>query len=194
MLKSRVMKRLILFVGVVGLCSFVLGDFTRTKVKNVSFDLPQELEKLNEEAVILKYGMHRVPWAVYTDHTGNVMFSVNMIQDTIKYKGTKGVNARDHFFEKMFLKVSVSQAYSNIEWHMDSLRDVGNKKVISFEFTGSIDGQDAKGHAVASRNYNFLQYCFIKNKKYIFNFACPEAEKATWQPMAQQMMNTLKIN
>ncbi len=194
MLKQRIFKYVLWSFVVIGSVGFIKARYTKTKVKSVSFELPKEMEELNKEAVIIKYGVHKTPWAVYTDHTGDVMLSINMDQDTVKYKKKKGVIGKDPKFERMFMKTSVYNTYENIKWEMDTIRFIDNKPMISFEFDGTLVGKDAKGNDAVTRNYNFIQYCFIKNKKYIINFACPYAEKSDWQPRARHIMNSLKIS
>lgn len=194
MLKKRILLSACVLFSTITLFSFINGDFTKTKVKAFSFDLPDELEQLNNDAVILKFGVHRLPLAVYTEHTGEITFSLNMDQDTIKYKKKKGIPPKDPKFEGMFLKSSIMNTYDNIKWEMDTLRIINGKLMVSFEFVGSLSGQDAKGNETATRNYNFLQYCFVENKRYIMNFACPYAEMKKWQPIARHVMNSIKIS
>lgn len=194
MLRQRLFIALVGSLVTLSFFGFINGNYVRTKVKSVSFDLSKNLEKLNNDAVIIKYGAHKLPLAVYTEHTGDITFTLNMDADTIKYKNKKGIIGKDPRFERMFLKSSIMNTYQNMKWSMDTIRIVEDRPMVSFEFVGTLVGQDAKGNEMASRNYNFLQYCFIKNKRYIMNFACPYSEMKKWQPIAQHMMNSIKIS
>lgn len=194
------MKKLLLILSVVSLCSFALVEYVKVKPgKGVSLEIPSDFAKMDEASIIRTYLLHRLPVAVYTDGTGDVSFSVNIREDSlmnsqkVAYKSSKMDAGKDPFIEKLFLKSGIYNTFKNIEFLKDSVSKVDEKDAVKFEFIGDLEGTDAKGNPELTKNYNYIIYAYKKDKTYVFSFAAPYEEKEKWQPVAHHIMNSVSF-
>ena len=196
------MKKIVFSIIVCSLLAFtVQEEYVKTKIgSGISIEMPKAFSKMDEASIIKRYGMHQIPLAIYTDGTGLTSLSVNQRTDSlynstkIKYKGSNMETAKkDLNLEKSFLKSTYLRLYEDVEFIQDTLVLINDKDFVVFEFEGNLRGMDAKGNATFTKNYNYIQYGFEKNRTTIFNFNCPHDEKGRWQPVARYIMSTAKI-
>lgn len=181
-------------LALIGLFSFTLGKYQVVKPgKGVSIEIPKKFVEMNKENVVKTYGMHSLPLAVYTDESGYTSLSVNMKKDTIKYKGKKGIKNFDPLMERMFLKSTIRQTFTDVNFITDTLFSINGKNIVWSEFTGTLAGEDSKGRPTKSKYYNFIMHGFVKNKKYIFNFSSPQDEQAKYQKVGRYIIQNIKF-
>lgn len=185
----------LLVATVIVTMSFTLGGLGQ-KIKpgkGISMEVPKDFIKLSEEDVIKKFGMFNLPLAVYTDPTGKTSLSINFKQDTIKYRGTKGIKRFDPLMERLFLKSTIKQTFKNVSFELDTVFSVNGKNFLAVEFDGTLEGKDSKGNETLTKSYNYILHGFDKNKKFIFNFGTPLDEKKKRQKATRKMFQSIKI-
>ena len=99
----------------------------------------------------------------------------------------------DLTIEKSFYKASLGATYEEITFLKDAIVTIDKYPFMVFEFESTLVGKTSKGAEVTTKQYNYLAHGFKGKKKYIITFSCPLELKATWQPLAQQIIDSVKI-
>ncbi len=197
------MKKINIIIVTVGLMVF-LSSMTLTKLVvqdlgKIKISVPKEFFQLNEQDIVTRYGSANIPTAVFANVTRDVLLSVNVKEDTIsslgkgKYKKITPEYDRDVHIEKAFHKSSLRADFKDIKFIKDTSYVNGNLNVIEFEFIGTLEGKDAKGNPISSRNYNYIKYAFVKKRNYTVNFSAPIEVQSTWSPTVNSIMSTIEF-
>ncbi len=82
-------------------------------------------------------------------------------------------------------KATILDLYNNVEFIQENVQNINQRDYIVFEFTSNAEG---------TRKYTYLQYTVIGNRIYLFNFTSGAEVKNKWQPIANAIMKSIKIN
>ena len=192
-------NNILLLLIFVSLLSFVNIDLEKKVVGKVNILVPTDFYKMDDNDIVVKYGMTELPKALYTNRENDILLSVRQKDDTLnytgkgKYKKFKVENNTNIEIEKSFRKASIQSEFLNTRYFTDTTYSDGKTSFIKLEFTGTLTGENNKGEEISSQNYNYIVYAFQKKRNFIINFSCPEAEKEAWKPIANKIMNDLEF-
>lgn len=160
----------------------------KTKIADgISVMLPDDFFPMTPDDVAQRYPSVRKPIAAYSNEDRMVDFSVN-ISATQWREG-------DIEIAKGFIKASISNMFDKVKVHQEDIREINGNTFIIFEIESRING-DRLGLETTEPavKYSYLQYLLKNGKMYVFSFHAPLRYIQTWQPIANEVMNSVKIN
>ena len=182
----RVFFRLTILLMLLG--AFQQVKYVKTKVNDdISLLLPEDFIVMSQTDRNEKYVSSRAPIAVYTDYSRAVDLGIN-----IAYSRW---NAEDMEIMKSFYKSTIMGLYDEVQFLNESIEEINGNNFAVFEFIASVS--DEEGTTFEQRNlskYIRIQYTIIKSKTVLFNFSCPAVLKDKWAPVAQHMLESVKIS
>ncbi len=198
--KRRIMMKALLCIFFMSLVKFSFSQeqLIQTVInKNIKMYAPTSLSRINGRQAIGKFGNDFAPKAAWISANERTVLSVTEIFDTVGfyqpgYKKKK-VLARDITIEKSFYLSSILAYAKEVVFHQDAIKTIHKRPFITFEFEGIQEFKTKKGTPVEKKFYRYLQYCFVKNRKYIFNFSCPFSELTYWSDTVKTIMESVKI-
>lgn len=162
-------------------------DLTRTRITDdISLDLPKSFSPLTEQEINEKFISYRKPLALYGDQARLVDLGVNV---SMTSWGSEDLNLMKQFF-----KSSIMNLYDTVSMIKENVQEINGHQFAIFEFVSSVSGDDnsiVNDRAVSK--YSYLQYALINGKTLLFNFSCPAQLRQKWAPIAEQMMQSVKI-
>ena len=175
--------------------------YTSTNLKRrVILDVPEEFLRLSDTDIITKYGMDKLPLALFEDETGEISISITEKIDSLKSRSLmykteeeKIAISRDLAIEKSFLISSYRHFYDDIKILKDTVMEINGVPMALLEYESKLSGKDAKDLDVVSEQYNYLVYGYRRNRNYIINFACPQYKQAEFQAIAQHIVESVKF-
>jgi hypothetical protein len=177
----------VLFILPLFLFAFQSVKLEKTKIgKSITVDLPDSFILMTQSEINLKYVSVREPLALYSDETRNVDLSVNV--------AFSKWNAGDLELMKSFYKSSIMGLYDEVHFVKERIEDINGRRFAVFEFVSAIR---AESNSPISANvvgrYTYIQYAIVNGKTVLFNLSCPTRLKDKWAPIAQEIMNSVKI-
>ena len=179
---------LILFLGFILFTSFQRVKLVKTKVNNdITILLPEEFTLMSQADLNLKYFSSKSPIAVYTDFSKSVDLGVN-----IAYSRW---NPEDLEIMKSFYKSNIMGLYDEVQFIKEGIEEINGKDFAVFEFVSSVNDEEGTMIDQGSiSKYVRIQYTIVKSKTVLFNFTCPARQQAKWAPIAQQILESVKIS
>lgn len=164
----------------------------------VSILVPTAFRQLSEQDLVQQFGMVHMPEAAYASTNNDVTLAISIrvdsINSSIKYKSIQGKkDSLDLTIEKAFYKASLGATYDEVTFLKDAIVTIGKYPFMVFEFESTLTGKTSKGAEITTKQYNYLAHGFKGKKKYIITFSSPLQLKSTWQPLAQQIIDSIKI-
>lgn len=169
------------------LFAFQPVKLTKTKIgKSITVSLPDIFILMTQSEVHSKYVSAREPLASYSDETRNVDFSVNV--------AFSKWNASDLELMKSFYKSNIMGLYDEVHFIQEKIEEINGRSFAVFEFISTIRTEsDVPGSANSIGRYTYIQYTIINGKTVLFNFSCPTRLKDKWAPIAEEIMNSVKV-
>ena len=177
------MKQFILLLTslIIGISAQAQTDLKQAKTHGkVSIELPEGYYQMSNEDIVEKFGMHEFPTALYADPTSTATISINERKDTVIKTDPKWNQSfyndgyvRDLSIEKEFKKSSFRNEFAELTFLEDTAYVTNEWEVMFFEFTGTLEGVDAKGIETSSEIYNLYFYALKKKRSYLINISCP---------------------
>lgn len=133
-----------------------------------------------------RYPSVRAPLGAYTDQDRLVDFSVNI-------SATQWPD-KDATVAHRFFKTSVANMFDKVDFISDGIKEHNGNTFIYLEFTSRVNGNKRQeGFADPVLKYTYVQYLLGKDKTLVFSFNCPRRMQQDWQPVAHQMMESIKL-
>lgn len=156
----------------------------KTKVTDgITVKLPESFYAMGATELAQRFPSVRRPLGAYTNEDRLVDFSV-------KISATQWRES-DIEMAQQFFKASIYNLYDRVDPIQEGLREINKKNYIVFEFDSRINGDEDNRQSV--RAYSYAQYLLINGKTLVFTFTCPIKLKEKWQPMAREIMNSIKV-
>ncbi len=179
---------LFLFILVFGLTSFQKIKYVKTKVnESITLSLPEEFTPMQEAELNRKYVSSKPPVAVYTDFSKTVDLGIN-----IAYSRW---NQEDLDIMKSFYKSNIMGLYDEVQFIDEKVEEINGREFVVFEFLSKVN--DTEGTTINNSSiskYIRIQYTIVKSKTVLFNFSCPAVMKDKWAPVAQEILESVKIS
>lgn len=139
--------------------------------------LPKGFEEMSEEMAKVKYPMENRPKLIYTNKDGSVNVAFNQTATPIKD------SQMSEFKDQM--KKAFDGMYAGATWYKDEVVQINGKNVGVFELlTPGVD----------TKIYNLMFFVEVDGKMLMTTFNCPEGQMNEWKPLAQEILQSLKVN
>lgn len=143
--------------------------------ERVEILIPRGFEVMTEQQMDIVYARaQRRPNLIFTNN--------NSIRIVFSYSDNGADQDMVDFYLYSFRK-SLQQQYKNAPWFGDGIKNINNRKVGYVEFM-----KPEMGHQV----YTLVFFTDVEGKLLICTFDCSDRQKPEWQPIAKQIMLSLK--
>ncbi|HHY73113.1 MAG TPA: hypothetical protein GX497_07790 [Bacillus bacterium] len=139
--------------------------------------IPKDFEVMSEEMIAIKYPQGNPPTLVYTDNEGEVNIAFNHTTTPIEDSEIEQA--------KPTLKAGLESAYPDATWYRDEMTTINGKNVGVFELiTPALD----------TNIYNLMFFTELDGQLLVATFNCTEELSDEWKPLAQQILQSYKVN
>lgn len=154
--------------------------------KNITLAVPSDFQPMTDDQIADKYFTNRRPVAMYTDPRNVVDLGVNESQT----EWSEG----DLAILKDFYKANISGLYTEVNYLREGLEEINGRSYAVFEFESVVkDDENVFSQKPEIRKYTYIQYAIVNGKSWVFNFTVPLKNKQDWQPIARDIMQSIKI-
>jgi len=165
--------------------------------KTIKMLSPTSIVRVDGVQSLGAFGNDFAPKIAFIGGNEKITLTVTEIYDTVGffqpgYKKKKSIE-RNVVIEKSFFRSSIKAYAKNVKFFQDEIKNINKRDMIVFEFEAELETKISTGEIARKKIYRYLQYCFVKNRKYIFNFQCPYNQMGYWQPAVNTIMNSIKI-
>jgi len=163
------------------------GGLVKTRIdKSVTVYLPKIFSEMTPEDLIQRFPSVRSPLGAYTDPDRLADFSVNL-------SATQWPKS-DLAFVKSFFKSSILNLYDRVEFLQEEIKTINGKSFIVFEFNSRVN-PDSKNLSTqdALLKYNYIMYHIGAKRTLVFSFGCTKDVQEEWQPVAAQIMQSVRV-
>ena len=95
---------------------------------------------------------------------------------------------------QQFFKASLQNLYDRVDFIGEGTQVLHKRKFIFFEFESRISGDRRKQELRQPvLKYTYIQYLVQKDRTLVFSFTCPKDMMEEWQPVAREMMKSLRV-
>ncbi|NOT75962.1 MAG: hypothetical protein HOP08_13630 [Cyclobacteriaceae bacterium] len=180
-------KNLFLLVVLALVTSFAPATLIKTKVADgVSVSLPKTMYPMTPDDIAQRYPSVRAPLGAYTDQERMVDFSVNI-------SATNWPDANVEMAQQFF-KSGLHNLFDRMEVISEGTQLLHKKEFIFFEFESRVSGDRRKqGLQDPILKYTYIQYLVEKDRTLVFTFSCPKDLREDWQPIAQEIMKSVRV-
>jgi hypothetical protein len=138
--------------------------------------LPKNFTVMSEEMAKIKYPSERRPTLIYTNDETSVNIAFNLLTTKIKDSEITEFKAAT--------KSNLDKAYSNANFLKDTIITNNNKNIGVLELiTPALD----------TKVYNLMFFMELDGKLLLGSINCTEALMKEWQPIAQEILQSIKI-
>jgi len=151
----------------------------------VTILLPEDFVAMNDDYIASKYPSYRKPLAMYTSPNGKIDFGVNTAN-----------NLWGNRLEilKSVYKASISNLFLKVNFLQDTIVTIRKRQFIVFEFVSEQEPKMSYSSKETVKFYTYIMYTVVNHRIFIFNFTAPYGMMDTWQPQAEIIMKSIKIN
>ena len=169
------------------LVGFAEQKLIKTKVvEGITVSIPQGFTPMEPEDLAQRFPSVRAPLGAYTNQDRRVDFSVNI--------SATQWQAKDFLIAQKFFKSGIYNLYDRIEMISEGTHAIKKKNYIFYEFESRINGKRGQlGSEAAIVNYTYIQYLVENGRTLVFTFNCPRDQRQQWQPIAQQVMMSVRV-
>jgi hypothetical protein len=140
---------------------------------------------MSPQQLVDNYVSSRIPIAMFSTEDAKVDLGINQ---TATRWGAEDIEILQDFY-----RASISSLYNETEYLQDTIRTIGDRQFIVFEFVGRVVDESAATGTSTFSKYNYIQYTLYKGKVLLFNFNCSIRMQRQWQPVAKEMMESVRI-
>lgn len=152
----------------------------------ISYLVPSSFTLMSTSDRLQKFVSAREPLAMHSTMDREVDLGINWNPMRWTVKDDETVYG--------FYKASIQSMFDNVEFIQDGIKEVNGKKFIVFEFISSLRSENAFSGTKSSRYYTYIQYTSYNNQVLLFNFGCKARLMSTYQSIASDIMNSVKVD
>lgn len=179
------MKRIIYLLIILLVSDLAFGQkLVTTKVSdNIKVKVPKSFSPMTEEDKAQRYESSRMPIALFTSSDRIADFGVN--------RAFSVWQESDLDMLQSFYEATILELYDKVEFFSKGIKEVNGHQFVYFEFTSVVYPENQFQRNIAK--YTYLMYGLNKGTTYIFNFTSEKNAQQQWQPVARQVMNSVKL-
>jgi len=184
---AHVMKTLGFSFLIVVLFGFAEQKLIKIKVADgIKASIPEGFVPMEPQDIAQRFPSVRAPLGAYTNQDRVVDFSVNI--------SATQWQAKDFTIAQKFFKSGIYNLYDRIEMISEGTHVIKKKNYIFFEFESRMNGKRGQvGSEEPIVNYTCIQYLVENGRTLVFAFNCPRELRQQWQPVAQQVMLSVRV-
>lgn len=138
--------------------------------------IPKGFTIMTEEMAKVKYPMENRPSLIYTDEKGSINIAFNHTETPVQDSLIKDM--------KDPMKQAFSGMYPDATWYRDEVLQINGKNVGVFELlTPGVD----------TKIYNLIFFTELDGKMLMTTFNCTEQQMEEWKPLAQEILQSYKV-
>lgn len=145
--------------------------------------IPSDFITMVESERNRKYLSTKEPIALYTNNDRTVDLGIN---ETNSLWSTG-----DLAILKDFYKANILSLYTEVAFIQEEIIDIDGRSFIAFEFNSKVVDERGLGKPIAK--YTYILYTIREERVLLFNFSAPFRYRQAWQPVARDMMNSIRI-
>lgn len=179
------MNRFVYLLVFVLISNLVIGQkLTTTKVSdNIKVKVPQEFAPMTEEDKAQRYESSRRPIALFTSPDRIADFGVNRAYTVWQESDLEMLQE--------FYEATIIELYDKVEFYSKGIKEINGKRFVYFEFASVVYPENEFQRNIAK--YTYLMYGLNKGTTYIFNFTSEKNAMNQWQPIAKEVMASIKL-
>lgn len=139
--------------------------------------MPKDWKQMPDDQVKIKYPGARPPKYVYSDRTGGISLAFNHTDSRVR------PGELDQYFK--VLKQSMETAYPDAKWEGSGFMDLNGRRA------GYLKLLTEASNATI---WNYLFFTDVDGKLFIGTFNCVESKLATWKPVAEEIVRSVKFH
>lgn len=151
---------------------------------DISYQVPESFTLMSSGDRIQKFVSSREPLAMHSSVDREIDFGVN-------WNPMQWIDGDEEMIYG-FYKASINSMFDEVEFIQDEIKEINGKKFVVFEFVSSLKSENAFSNK-SSRNYTYIQYTSYNDQVLLFNFGCKARLMNQWQPVAAEIMNSVKV-
>lgn len=179
----------LLFSLLISLTSLIAikEKLVKTKVdKSITVGLPLGFMPIPDSELAQRYPSVRRPLAAYTNMDREADFSVNI-------SATQWPDGNVEM-ASMFFKTSLYNLYDRVQMIDEGILEQFGKRFIFFEFESRVEGNRMSiGQQNAVRKYTYIYYLVEPGRTLVFTFNTEARFTQKWQPIARQVMESIRV-
>ncbi|MEO9870300.1 hypothetical protein [Ekhidna sp.] len=182
------MKQTISILSILLALQSFAQTFSTVKVgpdEKISLQIPDSFISMTDQDRMKQVYSSKVPLAMFANENQDVTLGINYNIMQWTESDTELIYG--------FYKASVKNLFDEIEFIQDEIKEINGRKYIVFEFVSSITDDNAFSGTRSSKNYTYIQYTSYNNQVLLFNFSCKARLMSNWQPIANEIMNSIKV-
>ncbi len=157
----------------------------RQKISDeISIKIPSDFINMSEEERNRKYVSSRIPIAMFTNYDRTVDVGVN--ENSTRW------GPGDLEILKDFYKANIQGLHTEVNFIQEGIQEVGGREYIVFEFTSKVYSEESFNNNSVSK-YSYIQYTLHNEKVLLFNFTAPLRHRQQWEPVARDIMASVRI-
>jgi hypothetical protein len=169
------------------LCSFQQVKLVKTKVNDaITIYLPQDFTAMSSADIERGFESAKLPVAEYTDFSRAVDLGINVAYSQW--------NPEDLEIMRSFYKSNILGLYDEVQFIKEDTEEINGRIYAVFEFISSVYDDDDSINMSPVSKYTRIQYTIVKGKTVLFNFTAPAREREKWEPVANQILQSVKIS
>ena len=175
------------FLCVLSLCVFSQDKMEKHTINDeISYMVPSNFTLMSANDRLQKFVSAREPLAMHSTEDREVDLGVNWNPMRWTAEDTETVYG--------FYKASIQSLFDNVEFIQDEVKEVNGQEFIVFEFISSLKSDNAFSGPKSARYYTYIQYTSYNNQVLLFNFGCKARLMNTYQPIAKEIMESVKVD
>ncbi len=184
MIRKSIHYFCLLLLSIISFSTSGQGALDREKVTDyISMKIPSDFIPLVESERNSKFLSAKEPIALYSNTDRTVDLGIN--------ETNSRWSIDDLAILKDFYKANILSLYTEVAFLQEEIITIDDRSFIAFEFNSKVVDERGLGKPIAK--YTYILYTIRENRVLLFNFSAPFRYRQTWQPVAQEMMNSIRI-
>lgn len=180
--------RYMIYIAVVALTSIQMvmaqGSLERKKITDyISMKIPSDFIAMVESERNRKYISAREPISLFSNLDRTVDLGIN---ETSSVWGSGDLEILKDFYKSNILNL-----YNEVFFIQEEIISIDGRQFIAFEFNSKVVDEGGLGKPIAK--YTYIIYTLRNERVLLFNFSAPLRYRQAWQPIAREMMESIRI-
>ena len=164
---------------------FVQGQkLVTTKVsENIKIKLPNDFAPMSDQDKAQRYESSRLPIALFSSPDRVADIGVNRAYSVWR---ESDLEMLQEFYES-----TIMELYDKVDFYDKGIKEVNGQQFVYFEFASVVYPENQFQGNIAK--YTYLMYTVSGGTTYIFNFSSEKSAQNQWQPVARQVMASIRL-
>lgn len=138
---------------------------------------------MTEQDKAQRYESSRLPIALYTSPDRMADFGVNRAYSVWQ--------ETDLPMLESFYEATILELYDKVEFYGKGTKEINGHQFVYFEFASVVYPENQFQRNIV--RYTYVMYGLSQGTTYIFNFSSEKSAQQEWQPVAREIMSSVKL-